>query len=470
MVVHRPATQRGMSRRDLLKAGAAAGAGAVGAGLAGNGRAGAQSPSAAASGPPLERAFLEVWHQDWPPLNALYQAAVEALTATQPNVRVRVTPLGVDTLRSNLLNAMQAGSEPEVSMAYAVWLVDRIFEPQVTPVVPVIMTAEQAAAITYPASLAEGARGEAGDAYELSFFNGMGGAIFLANADHLDEAGIDLTTLGTWQGLVDAARALVKFDAGNLTRAGLSMTPFLAHTFLTGITQLGGTWFDPVAGTFDLTSDAAIDMTLNLDDLLKVHRVDDLRFEPPSVGNTNPGYYGNPDGFSKGLSSITTWEPAGFSGIEALAPDLHVVVLPVPTIGDANPVVEVPHGAVHVFSRRLRDDPAKAAAARAFVETLVSPAVVGSLVDAYAGSVVSPTAGDASLADRRWAGTQTIAHERVWPNAHHEQHHIPNWAFDTVWPNLQRVFQTNAAIEVVLADMEAQSNTRERQIRDSLGI
>ena len=61
-----------MSRRALLKAGAAAGLGTAAAGMLGTRRVWAQDEQ-------LAPATLELWHQDWPPINAAYQSLKEAV-------------------------------------------------------------------------------------------------------------------------------------------------------------------------------------------------------------------------------------------------------------------------------------------------------------------------------------------------------------------------------------------------------
>jgi ABC-type glycerol-3-phosphate transport system substrate-binding protein len=330
------------------------------------------------------------------------------------------------------------------------------------------MSAEEATALSYPAALAEGDRG--GELFYLPFWNAMGGAAFLADADILAAAGVDPATLTTWDALTAAATAMAVFENGVPTRAGLGFSPWLATTWLTLIDQMGGTWYDPATGVFDVTSGEAIDALLFLDDLLKVHKVDDIRYAPPGVGNTT-GYNATPDGFAAGKSAITTWNPDSFSGIEATRADIRPVVIPVPSLGETPGPIEVPHGTMHIFSKRLRDDPAKAAAARLFVETLFDPAIGGPFLDAYAGSVVSPgLAADAGSAARRWGPAQTVYGTSVWPMARTEQHHIADWPTTYVWPQLLRSLNAQAGVEVVLADLEAQSNTAERQIRDRLGL
>src|SRR5689334_22774689 len=100
-----------LSRRDLLKAGAVAGAGAMVVGVASSRRVLAQAPT------PLAAPELELWHQDWPPINGVYQSIKAAVEAEQPNIKIKLTPLPYEQLLAKRLPSIAAGEEPELMMA-----------------------------------------------------------------------------------------------------------------------------------------------------------------------------------------------------------------------------------------------------------------------------------------------------------------------------------------------------------------
>ena len=449
-----------MSRRTLLKASAAAGIGAVAAGSLGSRRAFAQEE--------LAPATLELWHQDWPPINAVYQGLKEAVEAAQPNITITLTPLPYEQLLAAILPSVAAGEEPEIMMVYSSWLVASDIAALFTPVAPEILSAEEAEGLFYPAALGEGRRGD--NLYFLPFLNGMGGSTFTYNVDHLAEKGIDPAAIVTWDDLVAAGKELVIWDGDELQRSGVAFSPYISSAWVTGIRQLGGEYFDPESGRFTLTSPEAVEALKRIDDLLKVHRLDDILKAAPSHADMNSAW-GGPGGFPQGLSSITNFGSWIVSGEPDANPGLNVGVMAMPSMGDATDEIELSHNAVHVLSRKVLDDPAKAAAARFFVSQFADPSLFMSLVDIYGGSVIIPSvAQDPAVLERRWGSVQQQYDRDIWPRAVFEHHHIPDWNITGAWSYLYRVFKDSEPYETVLAELEANANQLEQDARDRLGL
>ena len=448
-----------VSRRTMLKAGAMAGAGMLAAGVAGARRATAQDQ--------LAPAELVLWHQDWGPINNTYQAIADAVTAAQPSVTIKLTPLPYEQLLAKIIPSIAAGNEADIMMVYSSWLVASDIPSLFTPVAPDIMTVEDANALFYPAALGEGLRGE--NLFYLPFLNGMGGSTFTYNTDHLAEKGIDPASILTWQDLVDAGKELVQWDGDNLVRAGVAFSPYISSAWVTGIRQLGGSYFDPESGKFNLTSPEAVQALKNIDDLLKVHKVDDITKEAPSHANMTG--YGAPDGFPEGKASITNFGSWIVSADPPRPAGLNAGIFPTPKMGDATEEIELSHNAVHVLSRRLAGDPAKKAAAQFFVSQFANPGLFLPLTDIYGGSVIIPSvAQDPSIAGHRWGTIQQQYDQNVWPRAVFEEHHIPDWNITGAWPYLLRVFKDSEPMETVLAELEANANQLEQDARDKLGM
>ncbi len=448
-----------LSRRRVLQAGAVAGAGMLTTGIWGARRVAAQDQ--------LAPAVLELWHQDWGPINNTYVAIKNAVEAAQPNVKINLTPLPYEQLLAKIIPSIAAGNEADIMMVYSSWLVASDIPTLFTPVAPGIMTVDEANALFYPQALSEGLRGD--NLYYLPWLNGMGGSTFTYNTDHLAEKGIDPASIQTWQDLVDAGKELVQWDGDNLVRAGVAFSPYISSAWVTGIRQLGGSYFDPESGAFNLTSPEAIEALKNIDDLLKVHKVDDITKEAPSHANMTG--YGAPDGFPEGKASITNFGSWIVSADPPRPAGLNAGIFPTPRMGDATEDVELSHNGIHVLSRRLADDPAKLAAAEFFVGQFANPEMFLPLVDIYGGSVIIPSvARDPSVTERRWGTIQQQYDTNVWPRAVFEEHHIPDWNITGAWPYLLRVFKDSEPMETVLAELEANANQLEQDARDKLGL
>ena len=429
-----------LSRRTVLKAGALAAAGAAAGGLVTTRRAFAQEQ--------LAPTTISLWHQQWEPIDAVYAALKASVEAQQPNVTVDVTPLPYDQLLQKVLPSVAAGNEADIMMVYSSWLVASDIESLFAPVAPGLMSVADAQSLFYPEALTEGVRGE--NLYYLPFLNGMGGSTFTYNVDHLEEAGIDPGSIQTWDDLVAASKELVRWDGDNLARAGFAFSPYIASMWVTGIDQMGGSYYDAETGKFNLTSDEAKATLQMINDLLTVHKVDDITKEAPSHANMTG--YGAADGFGQGLASITNFGSWIVSGYENSVPDFRAGVMPMPYMADTtDETIELSHNAVHVLSRRLLEDPDKAAAATFLLGQFADAANFFPLVDAYGGSVIIPSVAEApGITDRNWGSIQQQYDQSVWPRAKFEEHHVPDWNITVAWPQLYRVFNGGEAMDGVL--------------------
>ncbi len=436
--------------------------GAVATSMLGSGTVLGQSSAA------LAPAQLELWYQDWDPLTTVYQGLKQAVEAAQPNIQIKLTKLPYADLLAKILPSVAAGTEPELMMVYSSWLVGSDIPTLFTPVAPDIMTAADAQALFYQQALSEGLRGD--NLYYLPFLNGMGGSTFTYNVNHLKDAGIDPASIKTWDDLVQAGKELVQWDGDNLKRAGVAFSPYMSSAWVTGIRQLGGEYFDPATGKFNLTSPEALQSLKNIDDMLKVYKLDDILKEAPDH-NTMDTAWGGSGGFPQGLSSITNFGSWIVSGDPTANPGLEVGIFATPKMGDATDEIELSHNAVHVLSRKLADDPAKAAAAKFFVSQFKNPATFLPLVDIYGGSVIIPSvARDPSVTDHRWGSIQQQYDQLVWPRAVFEQHHIPDWNITGAWQYLYRVFKDSEPMDTVLKELEDNANQLEQDARDKLGL
>lgn len=470
--------ERPLTRRSMLKAGALVGVGGAAGGLlAACGVTGSPAPSTAASPSPagpsaspggLAPAELEIWYQDWPPATAFFDGAKKAVESEEPNVKIKITPLPYEQLLQKLLPSIAAGNEPEVMMAYSSWLVASNVSQLFTPLVPDIMSQADAEALIFPRALEEGLRD--GKFYYLPWANGMGGSTFTYNTAILKEDGVDPASIKTWDDLVEAGKKLVKWDGQKLVRAGVGFSPYIASAWVTGMKQLGQPYFDSASGKFNLTSDVAKEALKKIDDLLKVHKVDDITKEAPSHANMTG--YAAPDGFEKSLAAITNFGSWIVSGYEKTTPNFEAGIFAMPPMGSATTEIELAHNGVLVLSKKLADDPAKKAAAALLAQKVLSPEGLGALADFYGGAIPAiPVArSEDVLANRRWGYLQQQYDELVWPIARYEEHHIPDWNITIAWPQILRVFKDSEPMDVVLKELEEQSNQLEQEGRDRLSL
>ena len=366
----------------------------------------ARHPARLGAGRQLAPATLELWHQDWPPINAAYQSLKAAVETAQPNITITLTPLPYEQLLAQILPSVAAGEEPELMNVYSSWLVGSDIESLFTPVAPEIMTTEEAEALFYSAALGEGLRGES--LYYLPFLNGMGGSTFTYNPAHLEEKGIDPASI------VDVAGPRRRRQGAG--RLGGRRAQALGHR-VQPLHLVGLGDRHPPAGRFVLRSGERASSTSPalrrsrriklIDDLLKVHRVDDILKAAPSHADMNSAY-GGPGGFPQGLAAITNFGSWIVSSDDPTAnPGLEAGVFAMPKMGDATEEIELSHNAVHVLSRKLLEDDAKRAAARFFISQFADPALFLPLTDIYGGSVIIPSvAEDPAVLERRWGSIQ----------------------------------------------------------------
>lgn len=447
------------SRREFL-----ARAGAVGAGLTGLGALQAVGPFVRTSRA-ATAVTLEVWYQDWGPLTEVLQTTVAVVEKKESRFKFKLTAIPYEQLQQRMLPSIAAGREADILFGYTSWYVatdvSKLFLP-----LSEIMTREEAETLIYPSALAEGTVGT--DVYFLTWANGMGGSTFTYNVDILEKEGVDPKTVNSsWDAFVSAGKRLVRWEGNDLRRAGIAFSPYMATMWTSGIIQMGGNYYDPKTGKFDLTSSAAFKSLKMIDDLLKVHKVDDIRKEAPSHANMTG--YGAPDGFEKGLAAITNFGSWIVSGYEKSSPHFRAGIFRMPWMGDEVKKIELSHSGGWSLSRKLAKDPAKKEAAKLFIQTLFSPDSLLGLADKYGGSIASPAAvRSPEMAKRRWGSIQQQYDTEVWPYAQFERHHIPDWAITVAWPALVKVFKDSEPMERVLKELEDRSNRLEEQALERL--
>jgi len=447
-----------VSRRAFLRGAAMAGASVALATIT------SSFPSPALVRPVRAQTAIELWYQDWGPLTDSLNGAVALNQKSDPNTTIKLTPLPYDQLLAKLLPSIAAGQEPELMFGYSSWLVAVDITKLFLPVVPELMTLEEAQKLFYPAALAEGTRGD--KAYYLPFANGMGGSTFTYNVDILEQEGVNARSLDTWDKLVEAAKKLTRWEGNNLVRAGFGFSPYMGTMWTSMIMQMGGQYYDPQTHKFNLTSPEAIKAVKMIDDLLKVHKVDDLAKEAPSHSNMTG--YAAPDGFEKGLAAISNYGSWIVSGYEKTTPSFRAGIMRMPFVGDKQ-VLELSHNGIFMVSRKVANDSAKKAAALGFIKTLFSAEVLGPLADVYGGALLQPpVVRDPSFAQRRWGAMSKDYDTEVMPYAQHEQHHIADWVLANAWPALLKIWKDSEAPEGVLKQLEDDSNALEEQALERL--
>lgn len=301
---------------------------------------------------PENEVTLDFWMQDWTAALEMMNDTFAFIRESHPNIKVNIIPQPFETLSQKYIPAVMSGTEPDMMFGYSGWLSGVEISELFLKLSPEAMAKEDIDKYIDRISMTYYIASD-GEIYGIGWGNVGESWGILVNADLLEEDGINIDDINTWDDLLDVAKKLSRYDdAGNVTRSGLGLTYNWgsAQVWLNSILQLGGTPFNPDTGEWDFNTPEAKEVTQFWADMVLVHKVDD-----PKIGMAY-------DNYPKGLCAMFLIGPWIMGAIEADYPEMNIgYILPPPIFPGGQPVYDMPVTAGFVFSKRLEGDKLKAA-------------------------------------------------------------------------------------------------------------
>ncbi len=320
-------------------------------------------------------------------LSQYQQEAVESFEAENPGIKVEVTTIPYPEYQQRLLTAVQGGNAPDVSTVDQIWVAAFAEAGAIEPLDDLAASAGVAADTFFPGAWASAVYNDAlygipfnVDVWQFSFYN----------KDLIDAAGIDPSSLSTFEGLKAAGEALTdaangKFGIGLFAHKGED-TVVVLDSF---IFSNGGRVLND-DGSCGLTSEQSVEALAYLQSLAP--------YAPQGMANASSGDMR--ELFLNGSLAIEFWpaleQPTlqssslNWDFVNGTAPEGKT---PVGTYGGWNLVV-------------YKDSPNKEAAWK-FIEFLTREDVNGKVVDLIPANI---KAADAFLAENRSGPDRIMEH------------------------------------------------------------
>jgi multiple sugar transport system substrate-binding protein len=231
------------------------------------GAAGLSAPAAA-----QDQVNLRLWAHQEGPFNDALQALIDAYTAEHPNVSIKMETFEYELYLQTLQTAMPAGDEADIIELFGSWTCS--YADRLAPA-PVEIDASRFFDAPFTGYVCED------QVVGLPFeFNLEYGAV-LVNQTMFEDAGLPFPPQWkTWDELVSDALKLVKIQDGQMTVAGYHFTnqDAIAFSFLAGILQRGGDYWNADHTGFVFDSEEAIATLQQMKDMVDAGVVDPVLF------------------------------------------------------------------------------------------------------------------------------------------------------------------------------------------------
>ncbi len=215
---------------------------------------------------------LRLWAHQEGPFNEAVQALIDAYTAEHPNVSIEMETFEYELYLQTLQTSMPAGDEADIIELFGSWTCS--YADRLAPS-PVDIDRSLFFEATFNGYVCDD------QVLGLPFeFNLEYGAV-LANKAMFENAGLAFPPeWADWDALVSDAQALVQITDGQMTVAGYHFTnaDAIAFSFLAGILQRGGDYWNADHTGFVFDSEEAIATLQQMKDLVDAGVVDPVLF------------------------------------------------------------------------------------------------------------------------------------------------------------------------------------------------
>jgi multiple sugar transport system substrate-binding protein len=197
----------------------------------------------AAANTPAGEVNLRLWVHQNVSFEAGYQKLVNDYMAAHPNVNITMETFNYDTYIQTLQTTMPAGQEADILQMFGTWTCG--YADRLAPAPADVMTVEQAQALYYAAPI--GGYVCDGKLYGLpQEFNIEYGGVLINKQTFLDAGLTYPPQWQTWADVMSDAKAMTKYDAGQMSVAGFDFVASdpTSFSFLAGILQRGGDFWN----------------------------------------------------------------------------------------------------------------------------------------------------------------------------------------------------------------------------------
>jgi len=447
---------RHSTRRSFLKGTAGASAAMLGYGALP--RPGmAQDPTAVPTAEPQivgeGGTEITMWVQDFGPAVDAFRKSAEAYVAAGNDVKVTVQPIAFADLLAKVLPSVAAGNEADIMMGYTDWYVATDVSKLFLKLNDFIGSQAELEASLFPTTLQTIDLPE-GSIYYIPWLAGVRAAVTTYNGALYEAAGIDATTLATWEDLVAAGQQLTTADV-----AGLSPASSMLSMVKNWIWQVGGEFYNQESGEWTLSTPEGEAGLQRLADLFTGEKPTSS-YDLVTLDNEfDVWQQGKVATHMNGAWTIGVSEPA-----------LEAGGIPTPLLAEHTVDVAYPeHIGVITLSRRLADDDAKRDHCVAIAKQMVTADALIDVTNAYSGLICSKAVyDDPRINDTAFGPVSKALAEATWPRAKWPKDHVANQAPAGV--ELDRALRGEISIQEALGNADAYLNDQEEQARERLGL
>jgi ABC-type glycerol-3-phosphate transport system substrate-binding protein len=449
------------TRRTFVKG--AAGASAAMLAYGGGYHAGfAQDPTAVPTAPPQVvgegGTEITMWVQDFGPAVEAFRIAAENYIAAGNDIKVTVQPIAFADLLAKMLPSIAAGNEADIMMGYTDWYVATDVSKLFLNLEGLIGTQAELEASLFPSTLQTIDMPE-GSIYYVPWLAGANGVVTSYNGAMYQAAGIDPTTITTWDGLVTAGQELTQFDGDTMSVAGLSlMTPMLT-LIKNWIWQAGGEFYNGETGEWALATpegEAAL------------QRVVDLVNGPTPTMSYDLSTIDNE--YDVWLQGKIATQQMGAWTIGTAPEELQADGMSLPPLEDAvTDVVYPAHIGVITLSRRLDEDDARLQHCLGITRHLISADALVGVTNSYTGLICSQDVyNDPRILETKFGAISKRLAETTWPRSRWPKDHIANPM--PASQELDRAARGEISVQEALGLADDYLNNQEQQARERLGL
>ncbi len=189
---------------------------------------------------PSAKVTIDFWHQDWPGGINWMTAYVKKFNAKHANITVNLIPVAFGELFAKLIPSVAQGNEPALMFGYSDWVYGKDVSKLFMPITPTLFSMDEFKKIIYPAAMI-GVVGSDGEAHGLPVATGANAFGFVYHKDLFKKAGVDPTSIKSWDDLKAATKKLTVYNSdGSIKRSGILFSYTESANTLLDMIQMQG--------------------------------------------------------------------------------------------------------------------------------------------------------------------------------------------------------------------------------------
>jgi ABC-type glycerol-3-phosphate transport system substrate-binding protein len=400
---------------------------------------------------------IVVWYQDWEGANRMMTRAGENYSEAHPEVTVNLQAIGYGDLFAKLLPSIAAGTEGDVMNMYTNWIVGTDIKQVFLDITEPAGGYQYWEESLWPAALQAIDMPE-GKVFYLPWLAGIRGAAMTVNTDHASEADVDYLNFETFEEVIEAGKAMTKWDGDTMTQAGYAINSSQWCLMYNIIWELGGDMFDTETGIWTWASPEGEEAISRLYDIYHEHKTSSYDL-----------YTDEYQGCSEGLISI--WgNGAWTAGVLQQTADIPTDNYVTPPIADGvNDDLYPDHIAGFGLSKRLSDDQEKLQQALDFALEVISPASMVQAFDDYSGVCMTKAVyEDPGIEEVAFGEISKRIAEGMWPRGRFNQDHVADMG--PAYTELDRGLRGEIGFQEALENMDEYCQEQEDAARERIGM